>query len=47
MLSRMTRVLPYFIVLWMAKRYATRIDAGDCHHAAIIYDGEVVLWRAA
>lgn len=45
MLARWTRYLPYAVVLWMAKRYAMRVDLiMPGHQVAQVYDREAISW---
>lgn len=45
MLAKWTRVLPHFIVVWLAKRYAERIEAVPGLHSANPYPNEILSWR--
>lgn len=45
MLASWTRILPYFIVIWMTKRYAERIDSVPGFWCAAPFENEIISWR--
>jgi hypothetical protein len=44
MLARWTRILPHFIVVWLAKRYAERVEAVPGYYSSNPYQGEILSW---
>lgn len=44
MLAQWTRILPHFVVVWMTKRYAERIDSPPGYLSANPYKGEILSW---
>ena len=45
MLARWTRFLPYFAVVWFAKRNCERVEAVPGYMSINPYRGEIVSWR--
>lgn len=45
MLARWTRILPHFVVVWIAKRYAERIEDVPGLHSVNPYPNEILSWR--
>ena len=44
MLARWTVILPHFIVVWLTKRYAERVDAIPDYLSANPHRGEILSW---
>lgn len=45
MLASWTVVLPHFVVVWLTKRYAERLDVVPGYHSANPFRGEIFSWR--
>lgn len=45
MLASWTRILPYFVVMWLTKRNAERFDIIPGFHCAVPFKDEVISWR--
>lgn len=45
MLAAWTRALPYFVVVWLTKRHAERVEAVPGYLSANPYRGEILSWR--
>jgi hypothetical protein len=45
MLAQWTRILPHFVVVWLAKRYAERIEAVPGLVSANPYRNEILSWK--
>lgn len=44
MLAKWTIILPHFMVVWLTKRYAERIEAVPGFFSANPYRGEIFSW---
>lgn len=45
MLASWTRVLPHFVVVWLTKRYAERVEAVPGYSSANPYRCEILSWK--
>jgi hypothetical protein len=45
MLAKWTMILPHFIVVWLTKRYAARVEAVPGYLSANPYKGVIISWK--
>ena len=47
MLAKWTKVLPFFCIVWLSKRYCERVQLNSGLISARPYGDVVIAWRAA